>query len=622
MQSPARTLLEVDVAWASDGSDAVGAHMSAQDQFSDLVDILAKSAVKHKNANLFGTKIDGVWQWTTYGEFAKQVDAVRGGLAALGVSKGDTVAIISANRVEWAVAAYATYGLGAQFCPMYEHQLDSDRQYILEDSGAKVVITSSYAIYETTRPWTDELPSLEHVLCMALPAEDEASFSALVARGQAKPTPTVEVDPSWTCGFIYTSGTTGKPKGVLLTHNNIVSNINGVSRFFPIDTRDVSLCFLPWAHSFGQTCELHFLITRGAAMAMAESVEKLVDNFSEVKPTILLAVPRIFNRIYDGLIKRMAAEGGLKKTLFDAAMANAVKREELAAEGTSSAIADLKHKVLDKLVFSKVRDRFGGRLRFALSGGAALAPEVAQFIDRLGIFVCEGYGLTETSPIVSSNRPGARKIGSVGQPIPGVEVVIDKTETGPDAPDGEVVVKGPNVMKGYHGRDEETAEVIDADCTFHTGDLGRLDADGYLFITGRIKEQYKLQNGKYVVPGPLEDMLQISGYITQAFIDGSNQPYNGALIVPDKVAIEKWAAAEGISGDYESILGNDKTHALIEAEIQANSDDFKGYERVRKFTLIPEEFTVENGLLTPKMSVKRRLVLDRYKKELEELRGG
>jgi long-chain acyl-CoA synthetase len=429
----------------------------------------------------------------------------------------------------------------------------------------------------------------------------------------------VPIDPSCVCGFIYTSGTTGKPKGVLLSHNNIVSNINGVSRFFPIDARDISLCFLPWAHSFGQTCELHFLITRGAAMALAESVEKLIDNFSEIKPTILIAVPRIFNRIYDGLQKRIAEEGGIKKALFDTAMANAEKRESLAAAGRSSAWCDLKHKVLDSLVFSKVRDRFGGRLRFALSGGAALSSEVAHFIDRLGIFVCEGYGLTETSPITAANRPGARKIGSVGQPIPDVEVIIDKTETGPDAPDGEVVVKGPNVMVGYHGLPAATAEVLTEDGYFHTGDLGRLDEDGFLYITGRIKEQYKLQNGKYVVPGPLEDMLHLSGYIVQAFVDGSNQPYNGALIVPDRAAVEKWAAREGLNGDYESILAHEKTHALIEGEIEAHSKDFRGYERVRRFAIIPEEFSVENGLLTPKMSVKRRPVTERYADQLASL---
>ncbi len=593
--------------------------MSSNEQFSDLVDLLAKSSARHKDANLFGTKTDGVWQWTTYGEFARQVDAMRGGLAKVGIGQGDTVAIIAGNRVEWAVAAYATYGLGARFCPMYEHQLDEDRRYIVEDSGAKVVLVSTYAIYETIKSWPAEIENLEHVFSMALPAEDEASFAGLIELGKKHPTPTVAIDPSWVCGFIYTSGTTGKPKGVLLSHNNIVSNINGVSRYFPIDARDVSLCFLPWAHSFGQTCELHFLITRGAAMAMAESVEKLIENFSEIKPTVLLAVPRIFNRIYDGLQKRMAEEGGLKKTLFDTAMANAEKREVLAAEGRSSGWCDFKHKVLDKLVFSKVRDRFGGRLRFALSGGAALSPEVAQFIDRLGIFVCEGYGLTETSPITAANRPGARKIGSVGQPIPDVQVIIDKTHTGPDAPDGEVVVKGPNVMIGYHGLPEATAEVLTEDGHFHTGDLGRLDEDGYLYITGRIKEQYKLQNGKYVVPGPLEDMLHISGYIAQAFIDGTNQPFNGALIVPDRAAIEKWAAKEGLSGDYESILAHDKTRALIEAEIDAHSDDFRGYERVRRFALIPEEFSVDNGLLTPKMSVKRRVVTQRYAEEIASL---
>jgi len=593
--------------------------MSAQETFTDLVDVLAKSVAKNRDANLFGVKQDGVWTWTTYGAFAQQVDALRGGLASLGIGQGDTVAIIAGNRVEWAVAAYATYGLGARFCPMYEHQLDSDRRYIIEDSGAKVVLTSTYAIYETTKSWRSEIPPLEHVLSMSLPAEDAASYASLLEIGRRNPVPETAIDPDWVCGFIYTSGTTGRPKGVLLTHNNIVSNINGVSRFFPIDTRDLSLCFLPWAHSFGQTCELHFLITRGAAMALAESMDKLIDNFSEIKPTILLAVPRIFNKIYDGLLKRMAEENVVTKSLFAFAMANAERREALAAAGRSSGWLDLKHTFFDALVFSKVRARFGGRLRFALSGGAALSPDVARFIDRLGIFVCEGYGLTETSPIVAANRPGARKIGSVGQPIPGVEVTIDKGETGPDAPDGEVVVQGPNVMRGYHALPAETADVLDAEGRFHTGDLGRLDSDGYLFITGRIKEQYKLENGKYVVPAPLEEMLQISGFIVQAFIDGANKPFNVALIVPDRAALEKWAHGEGIGDSYEAILAHEKTQALMQREIEAKSKDFRGYEHVRRFTLIPEEFTIENGLLTPKMSVKRRLVLERYKDQLEEL---
>ncbi|RMH20883.1 MAG: long-chain fatty acid--CoA ligase [Acidobacteria bacterium] len=594
--------------------------MSTEGNFKDLVDVLQKSVAAFGDHNLFGTKRDGVWQWITYREFGRRVDDLRGGLKTLGVGPGDTVAIISGNRVEWAVAAYATYGLGARFCPMYEHQLDEDRKYIVEDSGAKVIFTSTYPIYETTREWVGTVGQVEHVFCMALPEEDEASFAHLESVGRRQPAPVAEIDPESICGFIYTSGTTGKPKGVLLSHRNIVSNLNGVARFFPIDTRDVSVSFLPWAHSFGQTCELHMLLSRGAAIAIAESIDKLIDNFAEVKPTIILAVPRIFNRIYDGLQKKIAEEGGIKKRLFDAAMANAEVRKKLAEQGKTSALVELKHKFYDALVFSKIRARFGGRLRYAISGGAALSPEVADFIDKLGIFVCEGYGLTETSPIVSSNRIGARKIGSVGQPIDGVEVIIDTSVVDDeDSQDGEIVVRGPNVMVGYHNLPEATREVIREDGGFRTGDLGRMDEDGFLYITGRIKEQYKLENGKYVVPGPLEEQLQLSGFISQAFIDGANRPYNVALIVPDRAAVERWAKENGIAGDYPAILQHDKTRALFEREIAEHSKGFKGYERIKGFDLLPEEFSVDNGLLTPKMSVKRKAVVERYRDRLAAL---
>ncbi len=339
--------------------------------YTDLVDVIERSVADFPRQNLFGTKVDGQWQWITYGDFGKRVDAFRGGLASLGITQGDTVAIISANRVEWAIAAYAAYGLGARFCPMYESQLEKDWKYITRDSGARVLLTSTYPIYEAVRGWTDggeddddHPQDLEHVFCMALPPEDEASFAALEQRGEAEPADTVEIDPEWICGFIYTSGTTGKPKGVLLSHSNIVSNLNGVSSIFPVDSSDISVSFLPWAHSFGQTCELHSMLSRGAAMAIAESVEKLVDNFAEVRPTVLYAVPRVFNKIYDGLQKKIAEEGGLKKTLFDAAMANAEVRKRLEAKGESSWWADTKHGLFDKVIFSKVRERFGGRLRY------------------------------------------------------------------------------------------------------------------------------------------------------------------------------------------------------------------------------------------------------------------
>ncbi|MEM1207451.1 MAG: long-chain fatty acid--CoA ligase [Acidobacteriota bacterium] len=588
--------------------------------YSDLVDVLVQAVAEHSQRNLFGTKRDGKWDWVTYAEFGRRVDEFRGGLADLGVGRGDTVAIISGNRVEWAIAAYATYGLGARFCPMYETQLAKDWQYIVQDSGAKVLLGSTYKVYEQTRDWHSEIDSLEHVFCMALPEEDDASFRSLERRGRENPTPAVELDPEWICGFIYTSGTTGNPKGVLLSHRNIVSNLNAVSDLFPIDHSDISVSFLPWAHSFGQTCELHFLLSRGGAMAIAESVDKLVDNFGEVRPTVMCAVPRIFNRIYDGLQKRMAEEGGLKKTLFDAAMANAEKRKQLAAQGKSSWLADRKHAFFDKLVFSKVRERFGGRLRYAISGGAALSPEVGDFIDKLGIMVCEGYGLTETSPICTANHPAALRIGSVGRPIEGVNIILDTSVVDDeDSLDGEIIVEGPNVMMGYHNLPEETAAVMTENGGFRTGDLGRFDSDGFLYVTGRIKEQYKLENGKYVAPAPLEDLLQLSPFILQAFLHGANKLFNVVLLVPDRAALEGWAQEQGLSGDYDAILGHAKTRELMQQQIDHYGKTFKGYERPKRFDLLAEEFSVDNGLLTPKLSVKRNKVIDRYSDQIDAL---
>lgn len=589
--------------------------------FSDLVDVLERSVRKFSESDLFGTKKDGQWEWITYGEFGRRVDYLRGGLASLGVTAGDTVAIIAANRVEWAIAAYATYGLGARFCPMYEHQHEDDWRYILDDSGAKVVLTSTHPIFETVRAWIDEMADLEHVATMSLPDEDELSLGHLEAVGKEQPVPNAELSGDMICGFIYTSGTTGKPKGVLLSHDNICSNLNAVSAIFPIDKRDVSVSFLPWAHSFGQTCELHMMLSRGAAMAIAESVEKLIDNFAEVRPTVLFAVPRIFIKIYDGLQKKIAEEGGVKKVLFGAALKNEARRAELSATGRKSSWADTKHNVFDKLVFSKVRERFGGRLRYAVSGGAALPTEVAEFIDHLGIFVCEGYGLTETSPIVSCNHPGARRIGSVGRPIEGVEVTIDASVAeDPESVDGEIVVRGANVMMGYHGLPDATAEVIEKNGAFRTGDLGRLDHDGYLYITGRVKEQYKLQNGKYVVPAPLEDLLQLSPFVLQAFVHGANQPYNVALLVPDRAALEGWARQNGLGGkDYSELLKEEKVRKLFTDEVANASGSFKGYERIRSFDLVEEEFSVANGLLTPKMSLKRQIAGQRFENLLNAL---
>lgn len=580
-----------------------------------LVELYENSISKFADHRLFGVKTNGRYSWMTYKEFGQQVDAVRGALAHHGIEPGDTVAIIANNRVEWAACAYATYGRGASYCPMYESQLAKDWEYILRDSQTKFLFVATKEIYEETLPFLEQIDTLEHICFFDGDDAHEHSYASLCARGKENTVANVQPSTDDLAGFIYTSGTTGKPKGVLLSHSNVCFNVNAILDLGIIEPNDTSLAFLPWAHSFGQNCEMHVMFALGAAMGLVENVTTIVDNLGEVKPTALFAVPRIFNRIYDGLNKRMEDEPPLKQKLFKAAMANSDKLREELERGRPSMTTTLADKFYDKLVFSKVRERFGGRLRMAISGGAALSPEVARFIDNLHIDVYEGYGLTETSPLCCVNLPGARKIGSVGRPIGSVEIIIKDVEDYP-AGTGEICVRGGNVMQGYHGLPDKTAEVLEDDGTFHTGDLGRLDEDNFLWILGRVKEQYKLENGKYVVPAPIEEQLALSPYILQCMIEGTNKPHNVALIVLDMESVKKWGAENGVSSGFTD---NDKVKQLIRDELDRVGAGLKGYEKPRAFKLLEEEWTTENGMLTPKMSLKRRIVMERFGHMIDEL---
>jgi long-chain acyl-CoA synthetase len=586
-------------------------------EYKNLVDLCERSVKEFGSRELFGTKTPSGWKWITYAEFGKLVDAVRGGLAARGIGKGDRVGMVADNRVEWAVAAYATYGLGAQFVPMYEAQKDSEWKFILGDCGAKAVFGAKPGIVDKLKKIQPELPELKVVFGFESPASDPDSWAALIAGGEKAPVPSVQ--PGWDdiAGYIYTSGTTGQPKGVLLSHGNICSNVNAVHDCFTFKPEDRSLSFLPWAHSFGQTCELHGLLSMGSSLAINDDIPNLLPNLAEVKPSILFAVPRIFNRVYDNLNKQMAERPGFVQSLFRTGLAAAAKRNAGEPVGF---FEGLQLTLADKLIFGKVRERLGGRLSYAISGSAALNPDVAKFIDALGIQVYEGYGLTETSPIATANFPGPgnRKIGSVGKAISQVRIVIDTAATG-DPVNGEILVYGPNVMKGYHHREEENKAVLMPDGGFRTGDMGRLDADGFLYITGRIKEQYKLENGKYVVPSPLEEELKLSPFVANVMIYGTNKPHNVALVVPDKAAIEKWAPEHGVdvSGDWSK---DPKVRDLIKAELDAHSkQSFKGYEKPQAFVLTLEDFTTDNGMLTPTLKLKRNKVLEKYKDALEAL---
>ena len=590
-----------------------------QPKFESLVQVFNRSTTEFADRALFGVKRDGQWQWMTYGEWGNRVRRLRTGLERLGVQAGDRVAIIANNSPEWAMGAYASYGLGAAYVAMYESQLDKDWQHILKDCGAKVLFVANEQIAERIRGFRDELPDLKEVIVISgTPKDGDHAFADLL---QNEPSDLVDPGPDAIADFIYTSGTTGNPKGVKLTHRNLAYNVSAIHAVFPLEPDDRSLCFLPWAHSFGQTVELHGLFSMGASIGLAEAVDKIIANLAEVRPTVFASVPRVFNRIYDGLHARMKEEGGLKKKLFDAAIETAEKRKALAAQGKHSGWLDFKFKLLDNLVFSKVRERFGGRLKYAFSGGAAISKEVAEFIDDLGITVYEGYGLSETSPIATMNYPGARKIGSVGKPIPGVEIEIDVAAT-EDPTQGEVVIYGHNIMEGYHHLDEANAEVLvekNGKRGFRSGDMGRIDEEGFLHITGRVKEQYKLLNGKYVVPTPLEEKLKLSPYISNVMVHGVNREFNVAVVIPDYEVLKGWAEERGLDTDPASLAKNAEVRALIEGEVNKLSADFKGYEKVRKLYIGDEDFTTENGMLTPTLKLKRRVVQERYGDAIDSL---
>ena len=388
------------------------------------------------------------------------VDAFRAGLAALGVRAGDRVAIVAANRIEWAVAAYATYGLGAAFVAMYEQQRSKEWEHILGDCGAKVVIGSTPHVVAALEEMRPRLPSLTHLIAIDAPKDGAATFEGVLERGRANPVVAISPEPDAIASFIYTSGTTGMPKGVMLSHANVTSNIATTIAIFPFSPDDCMLSFLPWAHAYGQI-ELDVVLASGASTALCTDVKNIVEELAEVRPTILVAVPKIWNRLYASVTKQVAERPKFVQSLFRRAVRTAARRRR---NEPTSAMDGLALTLADRVIFSKVRERFGGRLKYAISASATLSLDVAEAIDAMGIEVYEGYGLTETSPLVAGNvrDPGGRKLGSVGRAIPGVRVVIDES-LGDRPGRGEIVVYGPNVMRGYFGRPEETAKALTAD---------------------------------------------------------------------------------------------------------------------------------------------------------------
>jgi long-chain acyl-CoA synthetase len=586
----------------------------------NLVDFFERSIEKFARNPLFGTKNDrGIYEWITYHDVGKRVDNLRGGLAKLGVGKGDAVGIIANNRTEWALAAFATYGLGARFIPMYEAELPQVWKYIVGDSNVKILFIAREEILEKVRDFPADIPTLE-TICL-LESEAENSMKALEKLGAENPVPACHPDPDDIAVLIYTSGTTGDPKGVLLSHGNMTSNSHAGRKCYPeIADGGVSLSILPWAHSYGMTAELHTVIYIGGSIGFMESVATIGEDMAKIQPSWLIAVPRVFNKIYDGLWAKMNEEEGLPKKLFVMGVEAARKKRELADRGKSDFMANLKFAIADRIVFQKIRDRLGGRLQGVMTASAAMNVKIAHFFFDIGIPIFDCYGMTETSPAITMNRSDDYRLGSVGKPVEKVTVVIDKSVVEEGAEDGEIIVYGPNVMKGYHNKPGETKEAMTADGGVRTGDRGRFDKDGFLYITGRIKEQYKLENGKFVFPAALEEDIRLITYVENAMVYGENRAFNICIIVPDFLVLKKYAAKHNLPSDPEALIRRKDVTDMITVEITKSlTGKYGGYEIPKKYIYIKENFTIENGTLTQTMKLKRRTVVNKYKDLIEGL---
>jgi long-chain acyl-CoA synthetase len=575
---------------------------------------LLSAAVRHGAAAQFlGSNRSGRWEWVTFGDFDRQVGSARAMLAGFGVARGDRVAVIANNRLEWAVCAYAAWTLGAVFVPMYEVQLERDWQYILRDCAAKVCFVSTDALLDRISAMGKDLPALKYVVGFdRSPTEPDRSFAALMERAHGKPVAAAAIAGTDDAVLIYTSGTTGHPKGVRLSHGNVVSNVCATQSLLPLGV-ERGLCILPWAH-IGGLAELLALVCNRQAAGICEGPDKIVGNLAQVQPTFLVAVPRVWHRFHDAVEKSMLARPIAVQRLFRRAMRAGTARR---LGQPLSAMDRLALALAERIIYPKIRERLGGRMRFTVVGAAALSIDVAHFIENIGIRVHEAYGMTEASPIVTLMRQEDAKLGSVGRVIPGVRIEIDHDVEGGDAEQGEIVVYGQGVMQGYHGLPDETARVLRHDGGLRTGDLGRVDRDGFLYVTGRVREVYKLENGKFVAPVPLEEKISLSPYVAQAMVHGLNRPHNVAVIVVDKSVLLPWCEKNGIAA--AEMLTHPRVRALLAEEIGRATRDAKSYERVVDFVATSEEFSTENDMLTPTLKLKRRNVLARHEPSLAAL---
>ena len=577
--------------------------------FKTLKELQISSCKKHNDTTLFKYKnMD-----TSYNNFNEEIKNAQKILQNFNIENGKKVGIISNNRPEWAYFAYSTYNLNSVYIPMYENQLEKDWEYIIKDSEIELLIVSKKDIYDKCKKFY-ETTNIKKIICLDLEENDD---SYILLKDKFK---NILIDDSKIpseddiASIIYTSGTTGLPKGVVLTHKNYVSNILGIRQNLNnfdklFSNNEKSISFLPWAHCYGQTCELHGMISLGGTIKISEGIKELPNEIQTEKPTVLYSVPTLYNSIYSNIQKEISKKN-LVKNIFNYGLRNSKKiKEKISKEEKISFYENLIENIYDKYIYQKIRNKLGGNLKISFVGGAATPKDVIEFFENININIVEGYGMSETSPMITlgCNEYPDRKLGSVGKPIQDVDVKIieNDAEVSTDKV-GEIYVNGPNVMKSYKNEkdNENNFKNINNKIYFRTGDTGYLDNQNRLFLVGREKEIYKLDNGKFVTPDVIEQKLIMSKYIKQIMIYGENRPYNIAIIYPEYDNIES-----NIS--VKNLLLNEINKLLI--------DNTKKYEIPTNVIIASNEFSIDNGLLTPKLSMKKNKIRDLYKIEIEDI---
>ncbi|MEO8042927.1 MAG: long-chain fatty acid--CoA ligase [Acidobacteriota bacterium] len=588
-----------------------------------LPDLFRQAIAKNNLPDALNYKRGDQWTSISSAEMIDRIENVASGLYSLGLRKGDKAAILAANSPEWTFADAGCQFAGVIDVPIYTTLAPSSVKYILNDSGSKVVFFERMADYDRVADVVAECRSIERLIFFnaeGVDAQDAISLLELESAGRKlrskRPDLVSEsaeaVKPQDIATLIYTSGTTGEPKGVMLTHTNILSNVIDAGEKYDFSIHDISLSVLPLTHVFERSA-MYLYIFNGMSVFYAESVDKVPDNLREVRPTIFVGVPRIFEKVYAKAKLKAAQKGGIKEKIFDwaieVAKQFAMKKERHAEP---SFLLLLKHRIADILVYSKLREFFGGRLRACITGGAALPDEIFLIFTGAGISIMQGYGLTETSPVITSNNPSYVKLGTVGKPIRNMLVRI--------ADDGEVEALGPGVMVGYYNKPDATRAAFTEDGWFKTGDIGEIDEDGFLRITDRKKELFKTSGGKYIAPSPIEQMIRSSRFVSQAVLVGNERKFAAALIVPNFDMLDSYVKLKNLDAKTPAeMCRNERIIDLIERQIDAATQNLARYEKVKKIALLENDLTVEGGELTPTLKIKRRVVEEKYKDVIDQI---